>query len=72
VSVQTGSGQLPTNPSVTIGGLPASVTYAGLAGSGLYQLNVIVPASAPNGDLPLVATYNGNSTQTGALITVHN
>ena len=72
VSVQTGSGPLPTNPSVTIGGLPASVTYAGLAGSGLYQLNVIVPASAPNGDLPLVATYNGNSTQTGALITVHN
>jgi uncharacterized protein (TIGR03437 family) len=59
---------LPAVPSVTIGGTPATVV-AGLSGPGLYQLNVVVPAGAPNGDLPLTASYNGGSTQT-AFITV--
>jgi uncharacterized protein (TIGR03437 family) len=66
----SGTGPLPTLPSVTIGGLPAEVKYAGLASPGLYQLNVIIPDAAPNGDLPVVATYNGATTQTGAVITV--
>ena len=67
-----GSGPLPTLPSVTISGLPATVIYAGLATPGLYQLNVVVPTSAPDGDLALLATYNGVSTQTGVLITVQH
>lgn len=68
----TGLGPLPSLPSVTIGNLPATVSYAGLSAAGLYQFNVIVPASAPNGDLALSATYNGSSTQSNVLVTVHN
>jgi len=37
---------------------------------GLYQLNLTVPQSAPAGDLPIVATYEGASTQSTAVITV--
>jgi uncharacterized protein (TIGR03437 family) len=61
---------LPSLPTVTIGNLPATVSFAGLVGPGLYQLNLIVPASAPAGDLPILASYNGVTTQSTALITV--
>lgn len=66
----TATGALPTLPSVTVGGLPAFVTYAGVSGPGLYQLNVALPLAAPSGDLTLSATYNGNRTQTGVVIAV--
>jgi uncharacterized protein (TIGR03437 family) len=62
---------LPSFPSVTIGNLPATVSFAALVGAGLYQINLTVPASAPAGDLPIVATYNGNSSQSTAVITVN-
>lgn len=61
---------LPTLPTVTIGNLPATVSFAGLAAPGLYQVNLVIPASAPSGDLPIVASYNGSSTQSTAVITV--
>jgi uncharacterized protein (TIGR03437 family) len=62
---------LPTPlPTVTIGNLPATVSFAGLVSPGLYQLNVTIPASAPSGDLPIVAMYNGSSSQSTAVITV--
>jgi len=61
---------LPSLPTVTIGNLPAEVSFAGLVSPGLYQLNLTVPASAPAGDLPIIATYNGVTTQSTALITV--
>jgi uncharacterized protein (TIGR03437 family) len=63
-------GVLPANPAVTIGGIAANVIYAAVVSPGLYQFNVVVPASAPPGDLPLLATYNGVSTQPGVVITV--
>lgn len=70
-SSQTGT--LSPQPTVTIGGTSAKVTFAGINGvPGLYQFNVVVPPSAPNGDLPLSATLNGVSTQSGVTITVHN
>jgi len=56
--------------SVTIGGANAQLVTAFLVMPGLYQLNVIVPASAPNGDVPVVATVGNASTQTGAIIAV--
>ncbi len=72
--VQTGAstqgGTLATLPVVTIGGINAQVIYAGLAGVGEYQFNVYIPSNAPSGDLPLVATYNGQTTQPGVVITV--
>jgi uncharacterized protein (TIGR03437 family) len=61
---------LPSLPTVTIGNLPATVSFAGLVGPGLYQLNLTVPASAPSGDLSIIAMYNGASTQSTAVITV--
>jgi uncharacterized protein (TIGR03437 family) len=64
------SGRLPVLPVVQIGGLPATVSFAGVIGPGLYQLNVIVPSSAPNGDLPVTASYNGSNAPSGGLLTV--
>jgi uncharacterized protein (TIGR03118 family) len=57
-------------PTVTFGGASATVTYAGLVGAGLYQINVTVPANTPSGDTPVVATIGGASTQSTAIITV--
>ena len=57
-------------PTVTIGNLPATVSFVGLVGPGLYQFNLTVPSNAPSGDLPIVALYNGSSTQNNAVITV--
>jgi uncharacterized protein (TIGR03437 family) len=65
-----GRGPLPSLPSVTIGAIPATVGFAGIVGAGLYQLNVTVPTNAPDGDLALLATYNGASTQQNVLISV--
>ena len=41
--------------NVYIGGVPAQVTFKGLAPglAGLYQLNVVIPAGAPGGSVPL-------------------
>jgi uncharacterized protein (TIGR03437 family) len=63
-------GTLSPLPDVTIGGVTATVTFAGLVSPGLFQINVTVPASVGNGDQQLTATYNGQSTQSGVLITV--
>lgn len=70
VNQSAAGGALPVLPSVTIGGLPAFVMYAGVAGPGLYQFNVGVPMAAPDGDLTLSASYNGNRTQAGVVIAV--
>jgi uncharacterized protein (TIGR03437 family) len=60
---------LANSVQVTIGGVAASVTYAGLVGPGTYQLNVIVP-NLPAGDAPVVATIGNFTTQTGVSVTV--
>lgn len=67
---ETQSGSLPALPTIQIGGLPAVVQFAGLVSPGLYQFNVVVPPSAPNGDNPITAQYNGIATQPGVLLTV--
>jgi uncharacterized protein (TIGR03118 family) len=69
-------GQVITTPiplngvTVTIGGTSAQVVSAMLVMPGLYQLNVVVPTAAPNGDVPVIATVGSATTQTGALISV--
>jgi uncharacterized protein (TIGR03437 family) len=65
----TAEAPLPNNPQITIGGLAASVVYAGLVQAGLYQFNVTVPA-LPNGDAKVMATIGGVPTQTGVSLTV--
>jgi uncharacterized protein (TIGR03437 family) len=66
------SGVLTPPPAVTIGGVAATVQFAGLVGPGEFQFNVVVPAGLSNGDQTITATYNGASTQAGTLLTVHN
>ncbi len=66
------SGTLSPLPAVQIGGVAATVQFAGLVGPGQFQFNVMIPASLGNGDQPITATYGGVTTQAGTLITVHN
>ena len=68
----TQSGTLSPLPAITIGGVAATVQYAGSSGApGEFQFNVVVPASiAGTGDQPIAATYDGQSTQSGTLITI--
>ena len=49
-------------PTITIGGVSASVEFSGLAPwfVGLWQVNVTVPANAPTGEQPLVLTTGGS------------
>lgn len=51
-------------PTVTIGGVPATVTFSGLAPGyvGLYQINVLVPPNLPTGDaVPVTLSVGGSS-----------
>ena len=71
-------GQVPTDanplaalPQVTIGGLPATVSFGGVVPgtAGVYQLNVQVPSGAANGDLPLLVQA-GTATSASTTLTV--
>ena len=66
------SGTLSPLPAIKIGGVAATVQFAGLVAPGEFQFNVTVPASLANGDQPITATYNGSSTQAGTVITVQH
>ncbi len=66
----TQSGNLPSMPVVRVGNNNAVVSFAGLVSPGLYQFNVQVPAGAVSGDNTIAATFNGNSTQAGTLLTI--
>jgi uncharacterized protein (TIGR03437 family) len=64
------SGSLSPLPVVKIGNNNAMVSFAGLVGPGEFQFNVVVPPNTPDGDQAITATYNGVTTQPGALITI--
>jgi uncharacterized protein (TIGR03437 family) len=51
------------------GDVAATVSYAGLVGAGLYQINVTVPV-LPDGDHAVLAQVSGVSTQTGVLLKI--
>src|SRR6185503_18101852 len=53
------SGELPSKPVIQIGGVPATISFAGVISPGLYQFNVIVPSTVPNGDNLVTCTYAG-------------
>ena len=63
---------LPVKPIVIIGGLQATVDYAGMVRSlaGLYQLNVFVPAGLAPGDYPVTVQLSGKSAQPRVLVSV--
>jgi uncharacterized protein (TIGR03437 family) len=69
--------QTPLKATATVGGLPAVVQYYGSAPglvSGVMQVNVQIPATAPSGALPIVITLTdpatGLSYSTQAQVTV--
>ena len=74
----TGAVALTNSITVVIGGVtlsPQDVLYAGLSPgsiSGLYQFNVRIPASAPDGDVPVSIGIGGFQTQSGTTIPVQH
>lgn len=73
----TPAGQILTVPtklansvSVTVGGLPAQVSFGGVVSNGLDQLNITLPAGLPSGDAALVATVGGVKTQSNLFLTI--
>jgi len=69
-NADTQTGTLPTLPVCQINGAAATVTYAGIASPGLYQINLTVPNGATNGDNKLSCTYNGATTQSNVMLAV--
>jgi uncharacterized protein (TIGR03437 family) len=66
----TQKGDLTPTPTVTIGGIKATVAFAGLITPGLFQINAVVPLNTPNGDNTLTATVGGVAVGPVSLITV--
>jgi uncharacterized protein (TIGR03437 family) len=74
------AGEMPTaiaptreTTTVTVANATAEVLYAGVSPgsiSGLYQINVRIPANTADGNIPLVLSINGQSTQSTAIIPV--
>jgi uncharacterized protein (TIGR03437 family) len=60
--------------TVSIGGVPATVTYAGEVASdvGLYQFNVVVPNISANAAAPVVVSLNGAPVAQTLVIAVTN
>ena len=59
--------------AVTVGGQPATFTFAGEAPgfvSGVMQLNVVIPTNISTGDQPIVVTIGSNSSQTGVTVSL--
>jgi uncharacterized protein (TIGR03437 family) len=56
-------------PTMTINNEPATISFAGLqpGAVGVYQVTFTVPADAPNGDLNLILSQDGNPANTGVL-----
>jgi uncharacterized protein (TIGR03437 family) len=55
--------------TVTIGGVPANIDWVGQVGSGLYQINLKVPA-VPSGDQPIIVQVAGVRSPEAARITI--
>ena len=65
------SGVLAVTPTIAIDGIAADVTFAGLVGPGLYQLNVVAPSTVTLGQDVLVVGLSGDfETQPNAFLTI--
>jgi uncharacterized protein (TIGR03437 family) len=69
----TGDSTVAGTVTVTIGGLPAQVQFAGLAPGfvGLYQINVQVPAGVQPGNAPVLLSINGTPATGQATVAIH-
>lgn len=61
---------LATTPTITIDSLAAQVPYSALTYAGLFQINVIVPASSASGDVAVVALVGTTASPSGVVIAV--
>jgi len=64
------SGSLSPMPIIKVGGVSATVQFSGLVAPGQYQFNVVIPSNLADGDQAISATYDGQSTQSGTLLTI--
>ena len=73
-TLTAGTGAKPKQQvSVTIGGVPAVVTFAGEAPgffAGMLQVNALLPESLADGNNPVVVTVGNLSSQTGITVAV--
>jgi len=72
VGSSTQSGPLPYLPVVNINGTDATVESASLISPGLFQFNVILPTSLPDGDNPIIGSVGPSATQPGTLISIQH
>jgi uncharacterized protein (TIGR03437 family) len=73
--VIVGQSNALTNPiTLSFGSTPATLSYAGLAGSflGLYEFYITVPSPLANGDYPIIVTQNGTLVPQTIYLTVQN
>ncbi len=63
---------LQTFPTVTIGGVSAPVTYAGLVSPGLIQVNVLIPQTVATGNQQVLLTYDSVTSPSGVVIPIGN
>jgi uncharacterized protein (TIGR03118 family) len=68
--IVTAAASLAAPAAVTIGGIPASVSFAGLVQAGVYQVNATVPVSALSGDNPVTVQVGGYTSPGGVFVTV--
>ncbi len=71
-TLATAAAATVAKPVVTIGGVTATVRYAGVTPgyAGLYQLNVEVPMGVSAGNQPIAIQVNGGSSPTGGYVTI--
>jgi uncharacterized protein (TIGR03437 family) len=62
-AIFSGSAATTNAVSLRINNVSVSPSFAGLSAAGLYQINFTVPAGLGTGDVALVATVGGASTQ---------
>jgi uncharacterized protein (TIGR03437 family) len=60
----------PSAVAVWIGGIPGHVEFAGITMAGVWQINLRVPDSLPDGDAVVVSEIGGLRSQDNAFITV--
>lgn len=68
----TSPAPLTAPPTITVGSAPANVLFAGLTGTGLYQINIKLPTTTPDGDIPVVAQVGGQTSPNGAVVAVQH
>jgi len=66
----SGAANANTKPTITLGGVPVTVDFAGIIGAGYYQINFTVPQNVGSGEQTLQATVSGLTTQPNITIPI--